>query len=110
MASRIKFIATTRIGIIGAENNHTIGYRKLINVEKKFPGVKVNYLWGETEAFALHAQKERAIPNRVKDPHEMLGKIDALLVDHRHPKYHLSAATPFLKAKIPMFIDKPFFL
>lgn len=109
MASRRKFIATTGIGIIGAENNHTIGYRKLINVGKKFPGVKVNYVWEETEAFALHAQKERTLPNRVKDPPEMLGRIDALLVDHRHPNYHLSAATPFLEAIIPMFIDKPFF-
>ena len=38
----------------------------------------------------------------------MLGKIDALIVDHRHAKYHLEAATPFVKAGIPTFIDKPF--
>ncbi len=96
------------VGIIGAENNHTVGYGKLINIEKKFPGVEVNYVWGETDAFALRAQKEGAIPNIVKDPREMLGKIDALIVDHRHPKYHLPAAMPFLEEKIPMFIDKPF--
>ncbi len=44
----------------------------------------------------------------VKDPKEMIGKIDALIVDHRHGKYHLDAARPFIKEKIPMFIDKPF--
>ena len=38
----------------------------------------------------------------------MLGKIDALIVDHRHAKYHLEAATPFIKEGIPTFIDKPF--
>ncbi len=38
----------------------------------------------------------------------MLGNIDALIVDHRHAKYHLEAATPFVKAGIPTFIDKPF--
>jgi predicted dehydrogenase len=38
----------------------------------------------------------------------MMGKIDALIVDHRHAKYHLEAATPFVKAGIPTFIDKPF--
>jgi predicted dehydrogenase len=48
------------------------------------------------------------IPNMVKDPKEMIGKIDALIVDHRHGKFHLDAARPFIKEKIPMFIDKPF--
>jgi predicted dehydrogenase len=38
----------------------------------------------------------------------MLGKIDALIINHRDGKYHLKPAIPFLKAKIPTFIDKPF--
>lgn len=97
-----------RIGIIGAENSHTIGYGKMFNVEKKFPGVEVKYVWGETEELARKAVEKGQIPNMVKDPLEMLGKIDALIVDHRHPKYHLQAATPFVKAGIPTFIDKPF--
>ena len=41
--------------------------------------------------------KKGNIPNMVNDPNEMLGKIDALIVDHRHGKYHLDAALPFLK-------------
>ncbi|MCF6358349.1 MAG: hypothetical protein L3J54_11140, partial [Draconibacterium sp.] len=41
-------------------------------------------------------------------PSEMMGKIDALIVDHRHAKYHLEAALPFVKAGIPTFVDKPF--
>src|SRR5674476_86709 len=97
-----------RIGIIGAENSHTIGYGKLFNIDKKFPGVEVKYVWGETEEFAKTAMVKGNIPNMVKDPLEMLGKIDALIVDHRHAKYHLEAATPFVKAGIPTFIDKPF--
>ena len=97
-----------RIGIIGAENSHTVDYGKLFNVEKKFPGVEVLYVWGETEEFARNAMEKGSIPNMVKDPVEMMGKIDALIVDHRHPKYHLKAATPFVKAGIPTFIDKPF--
>lgn len=97
-----------RIGIIGAENSHTIGYGKLFNIDKKFPGVKVLFVWGETEKFARNAMAQGEIPNMVKDPLEMMGKIDALIVDHRHPKYHLEAATPFVKDGIPTFIDKPF--
>jgi predicted dehydrogenase len=97
-----------RIGIIGAENSHTAGYGRLFNVEKKFPGVEVRYVWGETEEFARNAMKEGNIPEMVTDPLSMLGKIDALIVDHRHGKYHLQAAEPFVKAGIPTFIDKPF--
>ncbi len=97
-----------RIGIIGAENSHTRNYGKIFNIEKRFPGVEVKYVWGETEAFALRAQKEGGIPDIVKDPAEMMGKINALIVDHRHPKYHLPAALPFVEAGVPTFIDKPF--
>jgi predicted dehydrogenase len=97
-----------KIGIIGAENSHTIGYGQLFNIDKKFPGVEVSYVWGETEQFARVAMEKGKIPNMVKDPIDMLGKIDALIVDHRHAKYHLEPAIPFVKAGIPTFIDKPF--
>jgi predicted dehydrogenase len=97
-----------RIGIIGAENSHTIAYGKLFNIEKKFPGAEVKYVWGETGEFARIAAAKGNIPNIVQDPKEMLGEIDALIVDHRHAKYHLEAATPFIKEGIPTFIDKPF--
>ena len=97
-----------RIGIIGAENSHTRGFGRLFNIDRKFPGVEVLYVWGETEEFARDAMERGGIPNMVKDPKDMLGKIDALIVDHRHAKYHLEAATPFVKAGIPAFIDKPF--
>lgn len=96
------------IGIIGAENSHTAGFGKLFNIDKKFPGVEVKYVWGETDAFAKSAMEKGNIPNQVKDPIEMLGKIDALIVDHRHPKFHLEPAIPFIKEGIPTFIDKPF--
>ncbi|MDN5203679.1 Gfo/Idh/MocA family oxidoreductase [Fulvivirgaceae bacterium BMA10] len=96
------------IGIIGAENSHTRAFGKLFNIDKKFPGVEVKYVWGETEAFAKNAMEKGGIPSMVKDPKEMLGKIDALIVDHRHGKFHLEAATPFVKAGVPTFIDKPF--
>lgn len=97
-----------RIGIIGAENSHTAGMGKMFNIDKKFLGAEVKYVWGETDEFAKKAMGKGGIPNQVKDPKEMLGKIDALIVDHRHPKFHLEAATPFVKAGIPTFIDKPF--
>ena len=104
----IKSIKPLIIGIIGAENSHTAAFGKLFNIDKLFPGVSVKYVWGETENFARIAMKKGNIPIMVNDPIEMLGKIDALIVDHRHGKYHLDAALPFLEQGIPMFIDKPF--
>lgn len=96
------------IGIIGAENSHTVAYGRAFNVEKKFPGVRVGYVWGETEEFARIAMEAGSIPKMVNEPAKMLGKIDALIVDHRHAKYHLPAAAPFVERGIPTFIDKPF--
>ncbi len=97
-----------KIGIIGAENSHTAAIATLINVEKRFKGCSVDYLWGETDAYAKDAAKKGKIATIVKRPRDMLGKVDAVLVDHRHPKYHLKAVWPFVEAGVPTFVDKPF--
>ncbi|MBS1812320.1 MAG: Gfo/Idh/MocA family oxidoreductase [Acidobacteria bacterium] len=97
-----------RIGIIGAENSHTITYGQIFNRDRKFPDCEVVGVWGETAEFAKNAAEKGHIPLIVKDPAEFKGKIDALIVDHRHAKYHLDAARPFVEAGIPTFIDKPF--
>ena len=97
-----------RVGIIGAENSHTIGFGKMFNTEKKFPGVEVVAVWGETDEFARNAAEKGSIPRIVKKQEELMGMIDALIVDHRHAKYHVAAARPFVEAGIPTFIDKPF--
>ena len=96
------------VGVIGAENSHTANFGKVFNIEKQFPGVELKYVWGETKEFARIASEKGKIPVIVEDPLEMMGEIDALIVDHRHPKYHLEAATPFIKSGIPTFVDKPF--
>jgi predicted dehydrogenase len=108
LTARNQDLKHLRIGIIGAENSHTIGFGRMFNIDKKFPAAQVKYVWGESDEFARNAAAKGNIPNIVKDPHEMLGEIDALIVDHRHAKYHLEAASPFIKEGIPTFIDKPF--
>lgn len=97
-----------RIGIIGAENSHTAAIAKVINVDKLVKGFTVDYVWGETAEYAKGAAKAGQISNIVNKPKQMLGNIDALIVDHRHPKYHLKAAEPFVRKGVPVFIDKPF--
>lgn len=97
-----------KIGIIGAENSHAGNIALTINVLKKVPGFSVDYIWGETAEFAKAAAEKGKIPHIVKKPEEMLGKVDGIMVDHRHGKYHLAAARPFVEAGVPAFIDKPF--
>ena len=101
-------LKTFKIGIIGAENSHSAGFGKLFNIEKTFPGMEVKYVWGETKEFAKTAMEKGNIPEMVNYPKDMLGKIDGLIVDHRHGKFHLEPAIPFIEAGVPTFIDKPF--
>ena len=56
-----------KIGIIGAENSHTVKIAKAINVEKLVKGFTVDYVWGETEEFAKAVAKEGQIPNIVRN-------------------------------------------
>ena len=97
-----------RIGIVGAENSHSAAVAKTLNVRKRVPGCRVVAIWGETDEFARKSAEAGEIPVIVKRPQDMIGRIDGVMIDHRHAKYHLPAAEPFLKAHLPMFIDKPF--
>jgi len=97
-----------RIGIVGAENTHSAAIAKTLNVSRSVPGFAVAAIWGETAAFARKSAEAGQIPRIVKRPADMIGDVDAVVVDHRHARYHLSAAEPFLAGRLPMFIDKPF--
>ncbi len=97
-----------KIGIVGAENSHTAAIAKVINVEKKIEDFSVTHVWGETNAFARKAAEDGQIPNIVAEPADLIGQVDAAVVDHRHGKEHLPAAQPLLEAGLPLFIDKPF--
>ena len=97
-----------RIGMVGAENSHTIAIAKVLNVDKRIAGVRATCVWGETRAFARQAAEAGQIPEIVRAPAEMIGQVDAAVVDHRHGKLHLPAVKALLEAKIPLFIDKPF--
>ncbi|MCY3737943.1 MAG: Gfo/Idh/MocA family oxidoreductase [Gemmatimonadaceae bacterium] len=97
-----------KIGMVGAENSHTLAIAKVLNVDKRLRGVRATHVWGETRRFAKEAAEAGQIPRIVSRPEEMIGEVDAIVVDHRHGKFHLPAARPFLETGVPMFIDKPF--
>lgn len=96
------------IGIVGAENSHTVAISKTLNIDKKVPGCRVTHVWGEAARYAKDAQDRGQIPNIVERPEDMIGQVDAACVDHRDAKYHLPAVWPLIEAGIPVFVDKPF--
>jgi len=97
-----------RIGIIGAENSHCTAVARTLNVDCACGRARVVAVWGETRAFAAKAAEAAQIPEIVRRPEEMIGRVDGVMIDHRHAKHHVPAALPFVEAGIPAFVDKPF--
>lgn len=95
------------IGIIGSENSHCAMVAKVLNIQKTVRSCCVTHVWGETRAFARKAAEAGQIPTIVRRPADMLGQVDGVMIDHRDGKYHLSAARPFVTARVPVFVDKP---
>lgn len=96
-----------KIGIVGAENSHCAAIASLLNQERLCGAERVVAVWGETRALARKAAVDGNIPEIVRRPTDMIGKIDGVMIDHRHGRYHIPAAIPFIEAGIPTFIDKP---
>lgn len=96
-----------RLGIVGAENSHAAGVARQCNVDKTVKGVRVTHIWGEKRSFAEKTAEAGDIETIVKTPTDMIGEIDCVMVDHRDTKYHIPAATPFVEAGVPTFVDKP---
>lgn len=69
--------------------------------------MRVPMIWGETRAFAEKAAERGSIPTIVKDWRDMLGQVDGVMIDHRHPQPHYEVARFFLEAGVPTFVDKP---
>lgn len=97
-----------KIGIVGAENTHSAAIAQMLNKEMLFGRARVTQLWGETRALAREVAARTDIPRCVRRPEEMIGGVDGVVIAHRHAKYHIPAALPFIEAGIPVFVDKPF--
>ena len=67
----------------------------------------VDYIWTQDRANSEHIATAARIPNIVADPEEMIGCIDGLLLARDDAEFHYEMAHFFLKAGIPVYIDKP---
>jgi len=99
-----------RIGILGTDNTHSEAFSRLFNVKGEkhhIEGAQVVAIYGHVEARNKEVAERGQVPNIVKRPQDMLGMIDAAIVDFRHGGLHYKYAAPFIEAGLPTFIDKP---
>ena len=75
--------------------------------DDRLPDVQVTHVWAQDRDDAAHIARAALIDHVVATPEEMIGKIDGLLLARDDAKNHFQLAAPFLKAGLPVYIDKP---
>jgi hypothetical protein len=113
--------ADLRVGIIGTDTSHVIAFTRILNdpaaPEGQVPGAKVvaafkggspdlSYSSGRVEKFANDLVSKYSV-EIVPDIPTLCNKVDAILLESVDGRVHLEQFKQVLKAKKPVFIDKP---
>jgi predicted dehydrogenase len=75
--------------------------------ESRIPGAEVMSVWTQDEKLSQKIAKAANISKVVPIPEAMIGEVDAVLLARDDAECHLKFAAPFLKAGLPIYIDKP---
>lgn len=97
-----------RIGIIGTENSHSTIFTKSLNIENKYSNCNVVMVYGPDLQSAMEVQKVGNVESIAENVEDFFGKVDAMMITSRSGSVHYKYAMPFIKAGMPIFIDKPF--
>jgi len=112
--------ADLRVGIIGCDTSHVPGFTEILNnpqAKDHVSGAKVvaafkggskdvSSSWSRVEGYTKTLQEKYGV--RFYDTiDEMCADVDVVLLESLDGRPHLEQAKPVLKAKKPMFIDKP---
>jgi predicted dehydrogenase len=116
---RGNLIEKGRVGIIGLDTSHCIAFAKLLNA----PGVGTEF--GEFKIIAAYPKGSNDIKSSVEripeytneikqygveivdSIEDLLNKVDVVLLETNDGRLHLQQALAAIKAKKPLFIDKP---
>ena len=98
-----------KLGLIGTDSTHADNFAKMTNPDTgMFKNARFTHVFGaEAEKTQLVADIG-AIDNIVASPDEMLDKVDGIMIVFRHGNLHYKHAAPFIKAGVPVWVDKPF--
>jgi len=70
-------------------------------------GWKVTHAWTQDPEVTRKLCAASMIQNAVEDYRDFLGKVDAVIVARDDFESHFEMASPFLRAGLPVFVDKP---
>ena len=73
----------------------------------RVPGVQVTHLWTDNPADAPPVAAASLIPHVVAQPADVIGQVDAVLIATDDGFDHVRRAEPFVRAGLPVFVDKP---
>lgn len=100
-------------GLIGVNTSHADAFARIFNGEEETPAfidnARISHIWGGDPDRVNGLASKHEIPYSVAQPTAMIGAIDAALIidDTGGGATHAELARPFLKAGLPVFIDKP---
>jgi hypothetical protein len=113
-------LAPIRVGIIGADTSHAVAFTKLFHE----PGGDADL--ARVRVVAVYPPGSRDIPSSVERVpayvrdladlgvesvptiEALIARVDAVLLETNDGRPHLEQALPVLRARKPLFIDKPF--
>lgn len=75
--------------------------------EAAIKNAKVTHIWTQSKDISKHVAKAANIPIVCDTMEEMIPDVDAILLARDDAEHHLAMAEPFLKARLPVYIDKP---
>ena len=108
-----------RIGLIGLDTSHSIAFTKVLNSEKpkpEFAGCRIvaAYPWGSrdiessTSRIPGYTEEVKKLGVEIVDSVEaLIPLVDCVLLETNDGRPHLEQVLPVLKAKKPVFVDKP---
>lgn len=98
-----------KIALIGVENSHAPAFANLIkNNPEKYGDLEIIGVYSYDGAAARKMVEDGLAPMATDTPSYFLGKVDAVINTARHGDAHYEYSMPYIKAGIPMYIDKPF--
>ncbi len=108
-----------KLGIVDFDTSHVVAFTQRLNrievgEDQWVEGAKI--VMGSPGTSLVSPERVPGFTEQLKgygvpivdDPTEMIGKVDGVLIESVDGSVHYERAEPFLKAGIPMFIDKPF--
>lgn len=101
-------MAQLRLGIVGSDNSHALGFARLANIEQRFgDDVRVSAISSSDREEAGLVANEAQIDEVVGGPDELLGRVQAAIIVDRDGGLHREHAEPLLAAGLPVLVDKP---